>query len=95
VTDAGTYEPQRFAQVTEMPDWDVLSYVVLGRWLYSDGRVEWCLEYLDDRMGEVRNDGCFRDEADAREAAQREFGIGENDWREGWPGSFGRDWTNG
>jgi hypothetical protein len=71
-----SYSPLRFAQVLDRPEHEVVSFVVLGHWRHADGREEWCLEYLDDVRGEVRHDDYFASEADAVDAANREFGLG-------------------
>ena len=59
-----------------------VAWVVIARWTYPNGKTEWALEYWDER-NEADEDAFFEDESGARALAAREFGIGENDWRDG------------
>jgi hypothetical protein len=90
-----SYQPRRFAQVTDGLSVEVLSFVVLGHWRHANGNEQWCLDYLDDAMGEVRDDDCFASEEEAVQAANREFDLEAASWQDGWPGSFGADWSSG
>jgi hypothetical protein len=80
-----SYTPERFAQVLDPPEHEVVSFVVLGHWRQADGREQWCLEYLDDVCGEVRDDDYFASEAEAEDAANREFELDVSSWRGGAP----------
>jgi hypothetical protein len=73
------YTPLRHARVQTDPD---VVWVVIARWTFPDGRTEWALEYWDER-NEADYDAVFEDEFGAMALAEREFGIGAEEWRDG------------
>ncbi len=81
----GNYVVTRHAPVHNH---ESVCWVAVARWVHEDGRVEWCLEYWEDR-GEADHDAVVPDEAAAMRRARVEFGIGESDWRPG-PQPWGR-----
>lgn len=79
VTD-GQYEVVRHAKVRNDPE---VAWVSIARWTFPNGRTEWALEYWDAAHDDADHDAIFEDEASAKAAAAREFGIREADWRPG------------
>ena len=73
------YTGLRHARVEDDPD---VVWVVVAHWSYEDGTSEWALEYWDER-GEAGPDAFFDSEAGAAAQAAIEFGICDEDWRDG------------
>ena len=88
-------EPERFAWLrhayvgrdsTSPPDRLDTEWVGLFRETEVDGDVNYGVEHLDRRFGEICVDDLFNTEAEAQAYAQSEYGLSAEDWREGRAG---------
>jgi hypothetical protein len=74
------YKVVRHAKVATDPN---VAWVSIARWIFENGTTEWTLEYWDRHGNDADRDAEFEDEAGAKAQAFREFGIREEDWRDG------------
>lgn len=86
VDDEYRYELLRYAVVGRGYEagFEELAYVCLSRWTWSNGTVEYCVEYMDGVGGNLREDGHFPDEAAAEACVNQEFDLHAKDWRNDW-----------
>ncbi len=79
-----TYVVMRHASIAGAPGpSDGLAWVVIARWQFDNGTVEWFTEYWDDRFNEESPEEQHRSEGDAVAHAERLFG--QLDWQRGSP----------